>query len=63
MLNKERNFESRLEFVRFWANYVKSNPNSVWSAQQSDFINSVLKTANQDVELYNKVKRIVLAIS
>ena len=59
MLNKEKNFESRLEFIRFWADYMKKNPNKVWSKQQADFINSLLKTANQDVRLYNRVKRIV----
>lgn len=59
MLNKERNFQSRLAFVRFWADYVRKTPNSVWSRQQADFINSVLRSANQDAELYNRVKRIV----
>lgn len=59
MLNKEKNFHSRLEFVRFWANYVREKPNKVWSKQQADFINSLLKTANQDVRLYKKVKKAV----
>jgi len=58
MLNKERNFRSRLEFVRFWADYVKSQPNEIWSKQQADFINSQLRTANQDVELFKRVKRV-----
>lgn len=59
MLNKEKNFQSRLAFVRFWADYVRSKPNKVWSKQQAEFINSLLKAANQDVELYNRVKKIV----
>ena len=58
MFDREKNFKSRLEFVRLWASYVKSHPNEVWSKQQADFINSVLRTANQDVELYKKVKGI-----
>ena len=59
MLNKERNFQSRLAFVRFWANYVRNKPNKIWSREQSELINSLLKTANQDAELYNRVKKIV----
>ncbi len=59
MLDKEKNFRSRLEFVRLWADYVRKSPNKVWSKQQADFINSVLGTANQDVELYMKVKNAV----
>jgi len=59
MLNRKKNFQGRLEFVRFWASYVRSTPNSVWSKQQSELINSLLKTANQDVKLYNRVKKIV----
>jgi len=58
MLNKEKNFQSRLEFIKFWADYVKSQPNEIWSKQQADFINSQLRTANQDVELFKRVKRI-----
>lgn len=59
MLNNEKNFRNRLEFVRFWADYVRKQPNVVWSRQQADFINSQLRTANQDVELYRRVKEIV----
>ena len=59
MLSKEKNFQSRLEFVRFWADYVKKSPNDVWSRQQADFINSVLRTANKDAELYMKTKKAV----
>jgi len=58
MSSKEKNFQSRLAFVRFWADYVRKNPNEVWSKQQVGLINSLLKTANQDVELYNRVKKI-----
>ena len=58
MFDREKNFKSRLDFVRFWATYVKNHSNEDWSRQQADFINSVLRTANQDVELYKKVKGI-----
>lgn len=54
-----RKSDQRLGFVEFWADYVKKTPNKVWSKQQADFINSVLKGANQDKELYMKVKEIM----
>ena len=47
---------SRIGFVKFWVDYIKRTPNKVWSKQQADFINSVLKGANQDKDLYLKVK-------
>ena len=53
----KRDVKERLSFVRFWADYVKHNPNDVWSKQQNVLINSVIKSASQDVELYLKVKK------
>lgn len=53
-----RKSNQRMGFVEFWANYVKRTPNEIWSKQQADFINSVLRGANVDKELYLKVKRI-----
>ena len=57
MLDKGKNFKSRLEFVRFWADYVRKTPNSVWSRQQADFIDALFQGANQDVGLYLRVKK------
>lgn len=51
--------DQRMAFVEFWADYVKKTPNKVWSKQQVDFINSVMKGANIDKELYLKVKEAV----
>jgi hypothetical protein len=53
----KRDVKERLNFVKFWANYVKNTPNEVWSRQQNVLINSVMKSASQDVELYLKVKK------
>lgn len=36
---KERNFEERLEFVKWYAEWVKKTPNKVWSRQQKSIIN------------------------
>ena len=55
---RARNKADRLWFVDYWAEYVRTHPDEDWSRQQADFINSILRTANQDVELYKKVKGI-----
>lgn len=59
LADHRRNLEERLEFVRFWANYMKRTTNENWSTQQALLINSVMKSADSDPELYMKVKRLV----
>ena len=39
------NEEERINFVRYWANYIKSVPDRVWSRQQNILINSQLQNA------------------
>ena len=56
-MDKEKNNEERIDFVKFWVNYMKSVDNKTWSSQQVKFIDSVLKNANQDLNLYNRVKK------
>ncbi len=58
MASFKRDMDERLRFVKFWANYVKTNPNKKWSRQQNVLINSVMKSANQDASLYTKVKKL-----
>lgn len=55
-MDKEKNFQQRLWFVRYWANYVRTHSNADWSKQQKNMIDSVFMAANQDRELYLKVK-------
>ena len=38
--DKEKNAEERLEFVKFWANYIKTHSDKEWSKQQNIVINS-----------------------
>ena len=38
--DRKRNFEERLKFVKYWAEYVKSHPDEVWSEQQNLLIDS-----------------------
>ncbi len=56
MESSKRDMKERIWFVKYWVDYMKKNSNDVWSKQQADFINSVLRNANQDKELYLKVK-------
>jgi hypothetical protein len=37
---QEKNLIERLEFVKFWANYVKTHNDKVWSRQQNIVINA-----------------------
>lgn len=55
---KKKNKEERIEFVKFWAGFVKTNKNETWSKQQADFINSVMNGNYLKLkpELYLKVK-------
>ena len=40
--DKERNFRERLQFIKFWANYIKTHPDDKWSEQQNMLIDSQL---------------------
>ena len=37
------NDEDRLNFVKFWANYVKTHPDKDWSRQQNVVIDSQIR--------------------
>jgi len=54
--------EERLEFVRFWAKIVRETEPEYWSRQQKILIDSALKSAIQNRDLYLKVKRIAREI-
>lgn len=55
---EDRDLKEDLKFIKLLTDYIKKTPNKAWSKQQADFINSVLKGANQNKELYLKVKEI-----
>ena len=44
--DKEQNRQQRLEFVTWYAQWVKKTPNKVWSKQQKELIERVLRVAN-----------------
>lgn len=39
------NREERLNFVKYWAEYVRTHPDKEWSRQQNVLINSLMKNA------------------
>jgi hypothetical protein len=44
--DRKRNRKQRLEFITWYARWVKSTPNSKWSAQQKKMLNELIKSAN-----------------
>lgn len=43
--DKEKNFQERLEFIRYYAEWVLRSENSVWSEQQAKLIDSFMQSA------------------
>lgn len=50
------NNKQRREFVRLWAEYVRTHDDEEWSRQQNVIINSALKSANMTREQFFKMK-------
>jgi hypothetical protein len=42
---QEKNFIERLEFIKFWANYIKTHSDEEWSEQQNILINSQMNSS------------------
>ncbi|HLD48859.1 MAG TPA: hypothetical protein VJB11_00685 [archaeon] len=53
---RKRNHEGNMKYIEQYVEWLKKTPNSVWSKQQAEFIDSVMKSANMDKELYMKIK-------
>lgn len=56
---KKRNFEERLRFIEFWANYIKEHSDREWSKQQSLLIDgqySMSKRFQDNFQEYNRKK-------
>lgn len=51
------NREERENFVRFWANYIKSVNDVIWSKQQNVVINSQIDNARQFYKNLGKTER------
>ena len=43
--SSKNNNQERMNFVNYWADYVKTHPDKVWSQQQNILINSQIRNA------------------
>lgn len=55
---EERDLKGDLEFIKLLVDYMKKTPNKVWSKQQADFINSMMRSADVNPEIYMKIKKL-----
>ncbi len=49
--------EQRMNFVEFWAEYVRTHSDRDWSRQQNMLIDSCLKSASMTKEQFLEMKR------
>lgn len=55
----KNNKEDRINFVKYWANYVKTHSDREWSRQQNILINSLMqnmKNSKLTPQQYLKIK-------
>jgi len=50
------NQKQRMDFVGYWANYVRTHADKDWSAQQNIIINSCLRNAALTKEQFLEMK-------
>jgi hypothetical protein len=50
----------RKEFIKFWANYVKTHKDKEWSRQQKKLIDSQIKSAREFLKKNPKIAEILL---
>jgi hypothetical protein len=50
----------RKEFIKFWANYVKTHEDKEWSRQQKKLIDSQIKSAREFLKKNPKIAEILL---
>jgi hypothetical protein len=43
--DRKKNLEERLKFIHYYAEWVKREPNEVWSRQQAELIDSFMLNA------------------
>ncbi|MCD6491911.1 MAG: hypothetical protein J7K59_06465 [Candidatus Korarchaeota archaeon] len=55
--------KQRLDFVRFWVEYIRKTSSDIWSKQQKELIDAMIKSANQNLKEYLRVKMIAKKIA
>jgi hypothetical protein len=56
----KNNSQERMNFVGYWADYVKTHPDQEWSRQQNTLINSQIQNArktNLSAKDYLRIKQ------
>ena len=56
---RKDNKEERMNFVEYWAEYVRTHPDKDWSRQQNVLINSIMQNAKNSKltkEQYLRIK-------
>jgi hypothetical protein len=56
---RKENNKQRIEWIKMWVEYMKKNSNEVWSRQQADLINSVMRSANMNPDNYLEIKKLI----
>jgi hypothetical protein len=51
---------NRKEFIKFWANYVRTHKDKEWSKQQKKLIDSQIKSAREILKKNPKIAEILL---
>lgn len=52
--DKMMNFRDRIQFIKYWANYIKTHPDKEWSKGQTILIDSQFKSAR---DFYKNLKK------
>ena len=55
--------KQRLDFVRFWVGYIRKTSSDIWSKQQKELIDAMIKSANQNLKEYLRIKTIAKKIA
>lgn len=43
--DREENLKERIDFIRYYVQWIKKTPNEVWSKQQAELIDSFMQNA------------------
>jgi len=52
--DKQKNFIERIWFIKYWADYIKNNPDEKWSKGQAVLIDSQIQSAR---DFYKSLER------
>ncbi len=57
LATEKDNKDARVNFIIYWAEYVRNNDDKLWGDQHTRLINAMMQHANQiDPKLYLKIK-------